>query len=302
MSLILDALPERELSSRLRGDGLRLRIPPFVACITSEIPIVAEGISVLYGDYEVLPNLGFSDFHVAVNYSRRFPKATCVFVADGMRPFTPLAAGEGFAFLEWGLNWAVTSYCHTFLTIHSAVLEKNGKALILPAPPGSGKSTLCAALISRGWRLLSDEMALLDMDNGHIVPFPRPVSLKNNSIEIIRKFSPGSIFGPVAKDTLKGTVAHLKVSARHLAQAGDLAVPAWVVFPKYRAEASSKLTERGKGASLIELAGNSFNRGILGRRGFEALSELISRSDCYDFEYSDLEEAIAVFQDLSSQP
>jgi predicted ATPase len=30
--------------------------------------------------------------------------------------------------------------------------------VILPAPPGSGKSTLCAALVTRGWRLLSDEL------------------------------------------------------------------------------------------------------------------------------------------------
>jgi hypothetical protein len=42
------------------------------------------------------------------------------------------------------------------------VLERGGRALLLPAPSGSGKSTLCAGLAFNGWRLLSDELALLD--------------------------------------------------------------------------------------------------------------------------------------------
>jgi predicted ATPase len=33
------------------------------------------------------------------------------------------------------------------------VVERDGHALILPAMPGSGKSTLTAALVQRGWRL-----------------------------------------------------------------------------------------------------------------------------------------------------
>jgi predicted ATPase len=45
--------------------------------------------------------------------------------------------------------------------LHAAVVEKNGKALILPALPGSGKSTLSAALAMNGWRFLSDEFTMI---------------------------------------------------------------------------------------------------------------------------------------------
>ena len=82
--------------------------------------------------------------------------------------------------------------------------------IIMPGVPGAGKSTLCAALGLTGWRILSDEHALIQPGTAQVVPLCRPVSLKNESIEVIRSFDPGAIFGPVSKDTHKGTVAHMK--------------------------------------------------------------------------------------------
>ena len=294
------SISQAELHRRLVHDGICLRLPPFIFKIQSRIPIVAEGIAALYADYELLPDDNeFSDFHVSVVPGRRLPRPLCVFEMDGIRPFTPLALGEAFAFLEWGLNWCVTSHCHTFLTIHSAVLERNGRVLIMPAPPGSGKSTLCAALVLDGWRLLSDEMALLDPKTGFVVPSPRPISLKNKSIEIIQQLAPTETFGPIAYDTMKGTVCHMRPPTDSISRAVEPALPGWVVFPKYVADAPAQLLSRPKAASFMQLAENSFNQNVLGKAGFEALSDLIGRADCYDFSYGRLDEAMPVFSALT---
>ena len=244
----------------------------------------------------------FADFHVSLTYGRRFPKPVCEFEIDGFIPFTPLAAGEAYAFLEWGLNWCVTNYCHTWITLHSAVLERNGRVLLMPAPPGSGKSTLCAALMLNGWRLLSDEMALIDPATGLVTPSPRPVSLKNQSIDIIKKLAPDVVMGPVAYDTMKGNVAHMRVPAESLQRANEAAPPAWVIFPHFIPDASAQLVPRGKAVSFMQLAENSFNQRVHGRRGFEALSDLIARCDCYDFSYGHLDDAIEIFSNLPLPP
>jgi HprK-related kinase A len=294
-------LSRAALQQRLAGEGLCLRLPPFVVRIRSPIPVVARGLGTLYADHELLAQPAdeqFADFHVAVLPRWRGIKRVCVFQMDGTQPFTPLAIGEAFALLEWGMNWCVTRHTHRLLMIHSAVLEKQGHAVILPAPPGSGKSTLCAALMLRGWRLLSDEMALLDPETGRVFPSPRPVSLKNSSIDVIRQFDPTVVMGPVARDTLKGTVAHLKVSPRSLSEAALTAPPAWVVFPKYQAGAGLEVSERPKAQALVELAANSFNHHVHGRAGFEALAQVVERSGCHDLRYSDLEAALAWFDAL----
>ncbi len=302
-STLLAGLPESELNRRLAGEGLSLRISPFVFRIKSRIAVVRQGLRELYADYEVVPSeAGFADFHVAVVQTRWLVRPLCMFEVDGLRPFTPLALGEAFAFLEWGMNWCVTGYCHNFITIHSAVLERAGRVLILPGAPGAGKSTLCAALVLNGWRLLSDEMALLDLQSGMVVPSPRPVGLKNQSIEIIGQLASGLAFGPVARDTMKGTVAHLRPPRESVARASEAALPGWVIFPRYVQDAPALLVARGKAASLMELAQNSFNQSVHGRAGFEALSDLIDRCDCHDFTYGRLDEALAVFAGLEALP
>lgn len=295
----LSSLSRDGLLRRLGSTGIRLRVSPFVVHIRSPFPVVADGLHALYADHEWLDDTGgFTDFHVAVQPSRRWFRPLCVFEFDGFAPFTPLAAGEAFAFLEWGLNWCVTGYCHTLLTIHSAVLEKDGRVLLMPAPPGSGKSTLCAALMLRGWRLLSDEMALLDPATGEVVPSPRPVSLKNQSIEVVRALAPGAVIGPVAHDTMKGTVAHLRASSDSLARAGVTAAPAWLVFPRFVRGAPLQVTTRPKARALVELASNSFNHHVHGRVGFEALAHLVDRCACFDLSYGHLPEALAWFDAL----
>jgi hypothetical protein len=44
-------------------------------------------------------------------------------------------------------------------------------------------------------------LALLDPQHGHAVALPRPISLKNESIDLIRSFAPQATFGPVVHET-----------------------------------------------------------------------------------------------------
>ena len=49
-----------------------------------------------------------------------------------------------------------------FDTREGALRIKDDFAVIVPGQSGQGKSTLCAALVARGWRHISDEFALMD--------------------------------------------------------------------------------------------------------------------------------------------
>lgn len=289
---------------RLRHTGLILRIGPFSFRLISTLPGVAEGLHRLYADYPVLDGTDFVDHTVTVapgHGLRRWWRRQAVFRFEGLEPFTPLPQAQAFPLMEWSMNWCVTAHTHQHLVLHAAVVEREGCAVILPAPPGSGKSTLCAALIHRGWRLLSDELALVSLTDTTLTPFGRPVSLKNQSIDLIRRYAPEAVFSEVSHDTIKGSVAHLKVPTDQVRRLHETAQARWVVFPRYEAGAPARLSHRSRAHGMLELGRNSFNYMVLGLEGFEALTRLMDACDCHEFVYSRLDDAVAVFDRLVQQ-
>lgn len=299
--MIVAELSVAELCRRLRDEGLRLRTGSLVSAVHSGETALAEGIARQYAHHEVAEP-GFADFHVAVarpRTLRRWWRPQAFFLFDGQSLFNPLPADQAFPLLEWGMNWCVSSHCQQYLIIHAAVVERGGQALILPAPPGSGKSTLCAALVQRGWRLLSDELAMIDPVSGLLEPLPRPVSLKNASIDIIRAFAPEAVLNPPVFETVKGTVSHMQPPADSVRRGQERAVPRWVVLPRYAADSPTELLPLGKAQGMMQLAENAFNYSLHGRSGFETLGRLVDAADCYTFRYSRLEEAIATFDRLA---
>lgn len=299
--MIVADLTARALRQQLHGAGLRLRTGPVVTRIRSRLDAVVEGISLHYASHTVEDVGGFADFDVRVGRPtsmRRWISPQVVFSVDETSTFAPLPGDQGFPMLEWGLNWCISSHCHQFLIVHAAVLERCGKALLLPAPSGSGKSTLSAALAFSGWRLLSDELALLDPRHGHVVPLPRPISLKNESIDLIRSFAPRATFGPVVRETVKGSVAHVRPPEEAVERDDEAALPAWVVVPRFCAGVDARLEPMPKARAFMGLVESAFNYHVHGREGFRALTRVVDGADCYQFSYSRLEDARRIFDSL----
>ena len=272
----------------------------FVIKIKSTIPAIARGLALLYADYPVLEQ-DFADFHVTVEQPkswRRYIRPQVLFHSETVSPFLPLPYNQALPMLEWGMNWCISSSAHSYLIIHAAVLEKNGRAVILAAPPGSGKSTLCAALMVSGWRLLSDELTLIRLSDGLVEPVPRPVSLKNASINVITRYAPQARFSPPVKDTVKGIVAHMQPSTNSVERAQETARAAWICFPKYQADSETVFEKIAQAQAVMKTAENAFNYGLLGQQGFDALVKLVKTCNCYDIRYSVLDEAIDTLEHL----
>lgn len=297
---IADFTPS-ELRSRFHHDGLRFRTGDFSIRVQTKLDTVIDGIALLYADFPIVEDGAFIDFHIVVDAPpnvRQWLRPQVRFMLDGRAPFLPLPRDQAFPLFEWGLNWCVSSHANSYLMIHAAVIEKNGRAAILPAPPGSGKSTLCAALVNRGWRLLSDELTLIRISDCAIVPLPRPVSLKNKSIDIIGEFESNAVISRRVFDTMKGTVAHLKAPTESVSRGTETCRAGWIIFPKYEADATTQLVPISKSRGFMRVADNAFNYSTLGEKGFNALAAVIDEVQCYDFTYSVLNEAIAAFDQL----
>jgi HprK-related kinase A len=301
--VILDELSADVFHARLRNGGVRWQIGPFAIRVASRMSKLAEALRFLYGDFPLLAETEPAEFRITMKPPggiRRWWRRQVIFHFDDSLPFEPFPFRLAFPFFEWGLNWCVYEHAHEYLIIHAAVVERDGRALLMPAEPGSGKSTLCAGLIHRGWRLLSDELALIRRTDGFVVPIPRPIGLKEESIDVIRNFAPEARIGPTFAETRKGTIAHVRPPADAVLRMNEAAIPAWIIFPTYQAGAELRLEPLDKAAAFIRTSDDSFNYKMLGEAGFTALADLIDRCACYELLQGDLGAAIEAIDRLAT--
>jgi HprK-related kinase A len=148
---------------------------------------------------------------------------------------------------------------------------------------------------------LSDEFALLRPGGSQLVPIPRPIALKNQSIAVMREFAPDALLGPEVRGTRKGTVAHVAPPPSSVHRQSE-AVPARrIVFPQWSSGTALQLTPVSGAHGFISVAQNAFNYELLGETGFDTVHDMIRQCDCFHLSYSDLDEAVAALDELALQ-
>ncbi len=284
--------------------GLCLDIGSFCVRLKTCEKSFMTTLAFLYQDFPILPGEIFADFHITLQRPkgmRHYLQPQILFVVDGQQPFEPFPLSHAFPLFEWGLNWCIARRSHQYLMLHAAVVEKNGKALILPALPGSGKSTLSAALALSGWRFLSDEFTLIRPEDGMVMPIPRPTPLKNSAIQVVQEAFPQASLGPLFPKTRKGTVAHLKAPADSVEQLKQAVLPELLVFPTYQAGAEIQLNSLNKPYVIFKLASNAFNYELMGRTGFSLVKNMVSSCRCYNLTYSRFDEVLPLLNELLTE-
>ena len=288
-------LPLEEVERTLAGQGVGLDFGALRVRLRTRVRALAGVLRTVYGAYPAGDPRGFFDITARlgpVGGLRRLFRPQVGLWLDGESPFDPFPADTHFPLLEWGVNWGFATRGNHHLLLHAGVVERGGRAVVLPALPASGKSTLTAALSTRGFRLLSDEFAVVRLADAALLPIPRAIALKNESIEVMRAFAPGAVLGPEFPKTRKGRVAHFAPGEEAVAARNVAAVPALIVFPMYTPGTTAEVEPFPKARAFTRLSVNSFNYEVLGPAGFDAVGALIAACGCYELRFGDLDAAI----------
>jgi HprK-related kinase A len=302
--MTLDQLSRPELASSLRGGGVPIRMGPLLVRVGTSLPELVDPISLLYAQFPLGSDDELCDFEARIEPARSwsFGGRSAIGLLDGEEAFDRFPRRQALPMLEWLVNWGMFSRPNQFLLLHAAVIEHHGRALILSGKAGAGKSTLTAGLLCEGWRLLSDELAVVPPGRRVVLPVPRPIGLKNDSIGIIRRRWPDAVMGPACDDTRKGTVAHLRPPHESVRRAAEPAVPSWLVFPRFAAGAPTELRPVSRAQALLRAGGEALNYSLLGETGFEALAEIVDGCRCFDLSFRDLAEGLDEIDRLCASP
>lgn len=188
--------------------------------------------------------------------------------------------------LAGALNrWAVTS-TSAYYTFHAAAVCREGRGILLPAASRHGKSTLTAALLTRGFDFLSDEVGALGASSGRLVGYPRALFLRRDVLAILgiaRWDSAARVNGDemvLRPDELGG---------KRCATGAEVFL---VVAPAFLPGAQTRIERMRPGPTVMALLEASCAQPRFKVRGIDLVIDLARRTPSFRLEYGDLETAV----------
>ena len=188
---------------------------------------------------------------------------------------------EFLYFFEKNVTMELQKIRNDLFVIHSAALEYNGKACLLVAESGSGKSTTAWALLHNGFNYLSDELASIDLQKMQVYPYPHALCLKKEPPQPFG-FPQGTLFTSHTKH-----IPTQNLPSRVINSGVPLVA---IFFVKYNAEATaphlSSITSAASGARIYS---NTLNLLSHERFGLDAAVKIGRHCRSFDMTTADLQ-------------
>jgi hypothetical protein len=235
--------------------GLRCRGVGYDFDVVSEIPDLASRVASACRDLAVPDGSGAG--RAPVTY--RFTVAEVPGRVDLWADDEPVSRGvEGWhaiGMLLWHVNQRVAAVAsHTHTVVHAAAAAVNGRAILLPAPMESGKTTTVAGLILDGFDYLTDEAAAIHPDDLHVEPYPKSLSVDRGSWEVLASLAPFDAAGMPEQWAIP--VSSIPAPAGGVAQRAPVE---WIVFPHYERGAETRLEPISRADAVLQLTKSTFH-------------------------------------------
>ena len=188
------------------------------------------------------------------------------------------------------------------LNIHAGVLRSGTDCLLLPAPPGSGKSVLTAALIHGGFDYFSDEVALLSAEDLAVTPFPQAICLKDSGLAPVARFRPEVRDVQLHWRADGRRVAYLPPPPERLPPPHARGAVRAVIFPRFVAGSARHCTEIPKLTALQRLLSqclvieHRLDAVLVGR-----LVRWIDGLVCRELVYGETTDGVAAVEDVMAE-
>ncbi len=295
----------RDLRAALRNGSFTLHLGPFSHLVSGASEPLLDFLSDTYRDYSVeLTPSDVTDVLLrleAPNILRRFIRRQITPNPGFKVPAVPLPLSMSPLAFEMGLNLSVALKCCRFINVHAGVVADKDGAIVMSAASGGGKSTLTAALLQHGYRLFSDEFALLGLDQPLLHPYPRPISLKQETIPVVRDMVGDNWISKVVTGTPKGDIAYYRARASDLAQDKTSAKAKLVLFPKFEKGVRPIARQLNPAEAIMRLVPASTNYSLLGEPAFHAITGLLKNIRAYEITYGSTIDSLRLVEQITDQ-
>ncbi len=164
--------------------------------------------------------------------------------------------------------------------LHAGAVSHAGRALVMPAASGCGKSFLTLWLVSQGFEYITDEMVLIDDASG-IDGIARPIQIKTRGLQAVDSLidSLENIYEGIQSNAVPVSCLRGRVTALERHELGI------ILFPEFKPGAGYSFSRLSASTAGLKIMGNHINARNLVGHGFSSVMELVRASPCYALEY-----------------
>jgi hypothetical protein len=173
-----------------------------------------------------------------------------------------------------------------YYQIHGGAAVKNNRGIILPAAPGSGKTTLTVGLAMNGFQCLSDDIVLIDADSLKLNPFSRNVFITEEKKAVFDRYGYNL---PLRKSDWADMGGWDFIFSPPAMREFNVD---FIIFPKYNPSQKTELNRISKGKAIFEIVKESFNIHKFRDRGIDIVHRLVENAECYQLTVNGLNEAV----------
>lgn len=173
--------------------------------------------------------------------------------------------------------------------LHASGVSYKNTSIIFPAIGGSGKSTLCAALIKNGFSYINDDVIPVDYKTGNLISIPFCIGVKQGSWKVLEKYYSNiqqlHTFG-------KNNLNIKYLPPPKASQFNKIHRPKFLVIPSYNKGSEciiEKVTPIDGLKAIIE--GESLLKLPLDNNSIKRLIVWIEGLECYKLKYDNLDDA-----------
>jgi len=180
---------------------------------------------------------------------------------------------------------------------HAGCVSRDGVAIVMPADPESGKTTLTCGLVRAGFAYVTDEGVAFEPGTARIEPYSKPLSLDRGSWFLFPELEP--VDDPRAAE-FERSQWQVPPAAIRPDAVGGRCDARFLVFPKYVEGATTELSPMTRAEALVDLAKNTFHFNQHSRESLEQLEVVVRACDCYRLTVGTLDDAVACIEELVS--
>jgi hypothetical protein len=202
-------------------------------------------------------------------------------LVKGRDPETARNDYELLYLIEKSITIEIQKLRKDLLFLHAGALETGGRACLLVAPSGNGKSTTTWALVNSGFHYMSDELAPVDPGSMQVHPYPHALNLKAAPPEPFM-LPAGALYTAY---TIHVPTEHFPNEIRR--QPAPLAAIFFLTYdPRAREPSLSPISKGEAGARIYS---NALNLLAHSRYGLDAAIKVATGGECFELITCDLQ-------------